>query len=268
MTARVIGALTRASWHQAKSYRVSLLMQVFGLVLTVLPLYFITQALQPTMAGAISREAEQYFGFVLVGSIAFMFVTTSMSTLPGTIAGGISTGYFESLLMTRASLPSILAGLSSYGLLLTAVRATVMIVSGWFLGAHVVWSQSLPAALIILLLVVTHWGIGMVASALVIAFRTAGPLTTIFSTLSIFFGGVYFPVDKIPSWLGAISKGLPLAYGLESLRRVWLQGEGLSAVGTDLAVLAAMAVLALAVGTIAIDMSLRYARRAGTLSTY
>ena len=268
MTARAVAALTRASWYQAKSYRVSLVMQVFGIVITVVPLYFITSALQSTMAGAITGESEQFFSFVLVGSLALMFVTTAMSTLPGAIAGGISTGYFESLLMTRASLSSVLAGLTSYGLLLTTVRATVMIISGWILGAHIAWSQSLPAFLIIVLLTVTHWGVGLVASALVIAFRTAGPLTQIFSTLSIFFGGVYYPVSSIPSWLGAISKAMPLAYGLQALRRVWLQGYSLTDVGPDLAVLAAMGVVALAAGIFAINVALRYARKAGTLGLY
>jgi ABC-2 type transport system permease protein len=264
----VVGALTRASWYQARSYRVSLAMQVGGILLTVLPLYFITHALQSTMAGAIAGEAQEFFAFVLVGSLALMFVTVAITSLPGTVASGISTGYFEALLMTRAPVRSLLMGLSFYGFLLTAVRATVMLTAGWLLGAHVVWSQSLPALLIIALLVVTHWGVGLVAAALVIAFRTAGPLTQIFTTLSIFFGGVYYPVAAIPSWLGAISRAMPLAYGLKALRRVWLQGEGLSSVGPELAVLAAMGVLALAVGVFAIDVALRYAKRAGTLGTY
>ena len=268
MTGQVIGALVRASWFQARSYRVSMLMQVFGLVITVLPLYFITQALQPTMQGAIARESEQFFSFVLIGSVALMFVTTAMSALPGAIGGGIANGYFESLLMTRAPLPALLAGLSSYGLVLTVVRAAVLVTSGWILGAHIAWSQSLPALLIILLLVVTHWGIGLVASALVLAFRTAGPLTQIFSTLSIFFGGVYYPVSAIPSWLGAISKAMPLAYGLQALRHVWLQGYGLAEVGTELAVLGAMGVAALAIGIVAMDVALKYARKTGTLSAY
>ena len=50
MTARAVGALTRASWYQAKSYRLSLVMQVFGLMFTVISIYFIANALQPTMA--------------------------------------------------------------------------------------------------------------------------------------------------------------------------------------------------------------------------
>ena len=108
----------------------------------------------------------------------------------------------------------------------------------------------------------------MVGSGLIMAFRTAGPLTSIVTTISIFFGGVYYPVSAIPSWLKNIADATPLAYGLRALRRVLLLGEGLSAVGNDLAILAAMGVVTLIVGAAAFSVALRYAKRAGMLSTY
>ena len=268
MTAGAVGALTRASWYQAKSYRLSLVMQVFGLLFTVIPIYFIANALQPTMAGAISAESQEYFSFMLVGSVALMFVTIGISSLQGTIATGISNGYFESLLMTRAPIPALLVGLTSYSLVLASVRASVMIVAGWVLGAPIAWSQAVPALLIIFLLFAVHWGIGLIGAGLIMAFRTAGPLTTIVTTVSIFFGGVYYPVSVIPSWLKNIADATPLAYGLRALRRVLLLGDGLGAVGTDLAVLAAMGVLTLIVGATAFSVALAYAKKAGTLSTY
>jgi ABC-2 type transport system permease protein len=268
VTARAVAALTRASWHQAKSYRLSLVMQVFGLMFTVIPIYFIANALQPTMAGSISAESQEYFSFMLVGSIALMFVTIGVSSLQGTIATGISNGYFESLLMTRTPIPALLVGLTSYPLVLASIRASVMVAAGWILGAPIAWSQVVPALLIILLLFAVHWGIGLIGSGLIMAFRTAGPLTSIVTTISIFFGGVYYPVSAIPSWLKNIADATPLAYGLRALRRVLLLGDDLSAVGNDLAILAAMGVVTLIFGAAAFSVALGYAKKAGTLSTY
>lgn len=268
MRARVVGAMTRASWHQAKSYRLSLVMQTGGILFMVVPMYFIANALQSTMAGTIGAESEQYFSFLLVGSGALMIGTVALTTLQGAISGGISSGYFESLLMTRASVPSILVGLSSYGILLTGFRALVMIVAGWVLGARVAWSHALPAILILSLVVVVHWGIGLIGSGLVLAFRTAGPLTQIVATISTFFGGVYYPVNAIPSWLRNIADATPLAYGIRALRRVLLQGDGLGSVASDLATLAAMGVVSLIVGAWAFSSALAYARKSGSLSSY
>jgi len=265
---RAVGALTRASWHHAKSYRVNLVMQVGGLVLTVIPIYFISTALQGMMADTIASESKQYFSFILVGSMGWMFVTSALTTLQVAIAGGISSGYFESLLMTRTPVPWILAGLTSYGMMLTAARATVMIVAGWMLGAEVAWSGLGPAIVIVLLLIAVHWGIGLVGAALVVAFRTAGPLNQVVTTVSVFFGGVYYPVTAIPSWLRNVADVTPLAYGARALRRVLLLGDGFGQVAMDLAVLAAMSVLALVLGAWAFSLALRYARKAGTLATY
>ena len=265
--ASAVGALTRASWYQARSYRLSLAMQVGSLLFTVVPLYFITQALQSTMASTIAGEAEQYFAFVIVGSVGLALSTIGMSALPRTIGGGISSGYFESLLMTRASIASILAGLSSYDLLLTATRLSVMLIAAWVLGAELVWRNSLPALFILALIVAAHWGIGLLSGALVIAFRTAGPLTQIVSTISIFFGGVYYPVSAIPSWLRVIADLTPLTYGIRALRRVLLQGDGLAAVWEDVAILAAIGAVLLLAGSLAIRVALRYARKAGTLGS-
>jgi ABC-2 type transport system permease protein len=243
-------------------------MQVGGLLLTVVPLFFIAGALQQTMAGTIAAESEQFFSFVLVGSIALMFVTAGLTTLQGAISSGISTGSFESLLMTRTPVPWILAGLTSYGLLVTTVRAGVMITAGWLFGAQIAWSQILSAFVIIALLVAVHWGIGLVAAALVMAFRTAGPLTQFVTAASVFFGGVYYPVSAIPSWLRSIADATPLSYGLRALRRTLLMGDSLAAVGMDLAMLLAMGILSITLGAWAIAAALRYARRAGTLGTY
>jgi hypothetical protein len=55
---------------------------------------------------------------------------------------------------------------------------------------------------------------------------------------------------------------------LKAFRRVLLQGQSLGDVGSDVTILAAMGVLSLAVGAMAIQMALRYARKAGTLGMY
>jgi ABC-2 type transport system permease protein len=268
MSAQAIGALLRASWFQARSYRMALVTQVFGLIITVIPLYLIANALHPSMAKAIQGEANQFFEFALVGSVGFMMATASMTTLQAAVSGGIANGYFESLLMTRASLPSVLLGLTSYGMVLTAVRGTVFLVVGWVLGANLVWSNFLPALLVLVLIVAAHLGIGLVVAALVIAFRTTAGLTSMVTTISVFFGGIYYPVSAIPSWLAVIAKATPISYGLISLRRVLIHGQSVIEVGPELSILAAMGAFSLAVGSIAIDLAMRYARKTGSLGAY
>lgn len=70
----------------------------------------------------------------------------------------------------------------------------------------------------------------------------------------ILLGGVFWPIDRLPDVLHAISRVLPLTYAVEALREVMLKGADLTStvVQTDLAVLAGIALLfvVLASGTI------------------
>jgi ABC-2 type transport system permease protein len=268
VNARAIRALLRAGWITARSYKLSLGLSLASLVLTVVPLYFIAEALQPIAQRSISTETSQYFAFVLVGNVALSFVQASVGALPTSIGSGINSGYFESLLVTPASRGSLLAGLSSYSLVWTTLRATLLLVAGWILGAPIHWSRALPAVAIIALIVLAHWAIGLLAASLVIAFRTTGPLPQAVVLLSVLFGGTYYSTSVIPSWLQSIAAATPLAYGLRSLRRVLLSDTSLMSVAPDIGWLVIFTLALGAVGALAFTWALDYAKRAGSLNTY
>lgn len=261
-------ALTRAGWQSARSYRLRMLGSIAGLLLSVIPLYFIANALQPVMAEKIAQEGGEYFAFLMLGTVTFMMLPTAMQSLPGSISGGIGSGVFEALLGTRARLPALLAGMMGFGLLWTALRALVMVIGGWLLGAAILWSQLGSAILILGLIVLAYLPFGLIGSAMVIAFRTAGPLSKAVLALSALLGGVYYPTQVIPSWLQSISAFIPLTYGLRSLRRTVLEGESLTAVLPDLGMLCLFIAVLMSIGVLALNRALHFARRAGTLSQY
>src|SRR5205085_4212541 len=111
---RNVMALMRASFLSATSYRLGMVLSIVGLLASVVPLYFITAALQPVAGKSIQLEGGQYFGFVVVGIAATLLLTAAVTSVPSALAGTISSGTFEALLVTRASLVQILVGLAGY----------------------------------------------------------------------------------------------------------------------------------------------------------
>lgn len=263
---RTILALTRAAWLTAMSYRVQAIVSLLTLWVTVIPVFFIANALQPTMANAIRGEAREYFPFMLVGTMAVTLISTCVSTLPNAVQGGISSGFFESLLMTRASRLATLAGLSAYPILWAAFRGVLMLAAGVLLGARIWWGALIPGLAILLLLVVVHWAIGLIGAALVVAWRTTGPLPQAVVVASTLLGGAYYPTSVIPSWIQRLSDFVPAAYGLRALRRVLLDGASTRAVSTDIIMLTLITAGTLLVGVVGFRAALRYASRSGTLS--
>lgn len=265
---REIGALIRASWQTAVSYRLSLVFSVLSLFATVIPLYFVSGALQSTAAKAIANQGGQYFSFVLVGMVTFSLIMTAVNAVPGVVSSGIGTGTLEALMSTRASFPAVLTGLAGYSVLWTGLRGVLTILAGWALGAHILWHQG-PAALgILLLTVLAYVPVGLVSAAFVLAFRTATPLAQGVLLLSGLLGGVYYPTHVIPSWIQTVSRVLPLTYGLRAAREVFLDGAPVREVMPDVVVVIGFALVLWAVGLFALAEAMQYARRSGTLAQY
>lgn len=266
--ARAIGALTWASWRASLTYRLRTALSLFSLLAAVVPVYFIANALQSTMADAIQSQGGQYFGFLVVGMMAFSFIGTAVSRLPSVVSSGIGNGTLEALFSTPPSFPVLLGGMSGYGFLWTAAKSVLFLAAAGLLGANLTWSQVPQATVILALLVAAHLPFGILAAASVLAFRTSGPIGSLVMGASGLLGGVYYPTEVIPSWIEPVSHFLPVTYGLRALRRVFLEQQAFSAVTGDVVVLAIFAAGLLAVSLVVFRLAYRYARRTGTLAQY
>jgi ABC-2 type transport system permease protein len=260
--------LVRAHWLVAASYRVKLALSLGSLVVTLVPLFFIAGALQPIMAESIRAEGGHYFAFLIVGMVVFLFLTTAVNSLPQTIQTGISNGTLEAFFATPTSLPILLGGLTGYGFVWTGARALVLLLGGAILGMQIAWQQLGPALLILGLIVLAYLAFGLMAAALVLAFRTAGPLPGAVLAVSGLLGGVYYPTNVIPAWIEQVVQFIPLTYGLRAMRQTLLEGMSFRYIAADVAIVAGFAVVLLGISLAAFSWALRYSRRSGTLAHY
>lgn len=265
---RSVLALMRASFLTATSYRLGMVMSVGALLASVVPLYFITGALQPVAEKSIQLEGGQYFGFVVVGIAATLLLSSAVASVSTALTGTISSGTLEALLVTRTPLIQVLIGLTGYSLVWSALRASVLVAGAAMLGARVDATAVPISVLILVLMVVAYYAIGLFAGALVLVFRTSGPLVGLTIGVSGLLGGVYYSTTVIPSWLQHLSGVVPLRYALRPLRMLLLGDASYAEALPEILQLALFAVGLLAPGIIAFSMALQRARRAGTLAQY
>lgn len=265
---RKIGALVRAAWLSASSYRLGIVLSITSLLFTVVPLYFVGGALQPTMVNVIRGEGNDYFGFLIVGIMVVSLVTAALFALPNAISTGTSNGTLEALFTTPTPVPVLLVGLAGYDVLFALARSFVLLLSASALGTHVAWDRMGQAAPVLALLVLAHVPFGLAAGAMILAFRTMGPLPSAVLTLSTFLGGAYYPTHVIPGWFEKVSVLLPMTYGLRALRGILLEHLSLHDVARDVAILSGFALVLMLGGTLAFGAALRYSKRAGTLAQY
>jgi ABC-2 type transport system permease protein len=195
-------------------------------------------------------------------------MSTAVAAIPGAIAGSIGSGTFEALMVTRSSLPALLSGLAGYPLLQSLLRASVLVAGGAVLGVEIAWSMLPAVGVILLLLVVAYASIGLIAAALVLVFRTSGPLIGAVIAGSALLGGAYYSTAVVPGWLRALTDLVPLTYALRPTRMLLLGGAALPEVVADVSLLTLIATALFVIGSGAFVLALGRARRAGTLSLY
>src|SRR5215218_6344294 len=171
-----VWALVRSNWLAASSYKLGFLLSFGSLVLSVVPIFFVTRALQATMADVIRGQGGQYFAFLVVGLISINVVAATVYALPGGLQNATSTGTLEALLATPTSVWALLLGLSGYEILFSLLRSAVMLIAAAVMGARVEWQQIGASVPIIALIVLAHLPVAIITAAMVLAFRTRGPL--------------------------------------------------------------------------------------------
>jgi ABC-2 type transport system permease protein len=219
-------------------------------------------------ARSIADEGGQYLGFVVVGMAVMQLASASMREPSAAISGGIASGTLEALLATPTSLPTLLIGMVGHGVLWGIAKCLLLIGALVAVGGAVALG-ALPFALLVLgLVILAHLSVGVVAGAMVLAFRTAGPLVAGATILSALLGGVYYSTTVVPEAVRPLASILPLTHGLRAIRRTLLEGLPPSAVAADVAALAGLTLVLLAGSLILFAWSLRYAQRAGSLAQY
>jgi ABC-2 type transport system permease protein len=268
MSARAAIALTRASWRTANSYRVSFALSFVSLIVTIIPVYFVATALQPFMASVIAEEGREYFGFVLLGSAVVAIISPALSSFAAAVSGGLSSGFFEALIATPTSLPSLFAGQTGYAFVWALARVFLLMIAGVSLGVDLHWMR-LPEALLILVITSSAYiGIGLIAAALVISVRTNATIPQGVLLVSTVLGGVYFPTSVLPPAVAPIAEWLPLTPGLRALRQTLLLDYPIGSVSGDLMRVSGLALAAVVLGTLSLRWAFGYARRSGSLSQY
>ena len=252
----------------ALSYRFSFVFQNASLLFSVLTLQFVSQLLGENSPAALEAYGGDYFSFVLLGAGLSLLAYPVTKSFAGAVRAAQVTGTFEAMLTTRASGATIVICSSLYGLTAACVQLLLMwLIGGLVFGADLRLTQ-LPFVLVVVAMTVAVLaGIGLLSAAFVIAFKQNEPFTSAFVAGSLLISGIMYPTSVLPRWMEMLSPLLPLTHAAELTRFIFLDGADSTQAGLHLAALAGFCVL-LPIGVFALNTSLNWARRTGSLSQY
>lgn len=203
-------------------------------------------------------EVDSFLQFVLPATIV-------QGVMFGAISGGsdlaldIEDGFFERLLASPVSRPSILIGRLSGGAVLGAAQAVIFVILFAIFGAHV--DGGIPAVLVLMAMaMLVALLIGGFTAAVGVrtgsqeAVQASFPLVFIL----LFMSSAFFPTGLMSGWYQDVAEHNPITWMIDAARRLVIDGFDLSDAFTALVVPALIGVLS--IGLAVHELRVRLAR--------
>lgn len=265
---KILWAFLRRDLLNAASYKLSFGYSFLGIAFSTATFYFLSGLFGSNPVRGLEEYGGRYFPFVLVGIALTDYLATAIHSFSAQIREGQLTGTLEPLLLTRASLFTILLGSSLYPFCFTTFRVLGYFLLGVALGVSFSGANFLGAFLIFGLTIISFGALGIGSASFVMVFKRGDPVGWVFTSLSSLLGGVFYPVSVLPAWLSEISFILPITHALRGLRRCLLTKAPISAVLPELAILAGFVALLLPLSISIFGWAVRRAKRDGSLAHY
>jgi ABC-2 type transport system permease protein len=216
------------------------------------PVLVITPIFQILLFAYIGRTAElESDEFYVIGNALQYASVPCLFAMTQTIAGERYQQTLGFVLVTPAGRLPLFLGRSLPVVLNGAfVAAFSLAVGGAILGVHVPAASLAPLLLVVVVTAFSCTGLGLVLAGIALRVRESAVLLNIVFGLLLVFTGANVPLDEMPSWMRAVSEGVPLTHGIEAARSL-VEGRSLGdvagLVGGELAVGSIYAVFGYAV---------------------
>ena len=184
-----------------------------------------------------------YFEFVAPGIMAMTIMFAAMTGLAGSISRERELGTLDGIISAPISRLSIILGKSFAQVVRGLMQAILALILTVVLFGVVVHGSYGLLALLLLLTVFSFIGIGVMISALASQQETAMTIMMTLTFPMLFLSGALFPIQQMPTAMQAISKGLPLTYAVEALRKCMVLGTGVSGMMTEVWVMVGFGVV-------------------------
>jgi ABC-2 type transport system permease protein len=253
----------------AVSYRLSFILQIGGIFLSVASFYFLSKLFGSALVPQLAEYGGDYFSFVLIGLAFTGYLGLSLSSFASSIREGQMTGTLEIMLLSPTRLSVILLSSSIWPYLLMTVQIIVYMVLGALVFGFDVSNVNILTALVVLVLSIASFsGFGILSAAMVLIVKKGDPIAWLFGGVTTLLSGVYYPISVLPDWLTPLSRILPMTYALDAMRLAMLKGYSLYDIRLDILVLAGFALVLTPLSFFAFRSALKRAKIEGSLLHY
>src|SRR5436305_2830582 len=258
-------AVLRRDWLTASRYGAASVLYLLSLVIEAAAFYFVARAVGP----AYRPDGFDFFSFIVIGTGIWGFFLATVNSFVSAIREAQVSGSIEAL-VTTATKPSLFVTLSAASTILRddGQLAAYLLVGFLLCGAAALHVNVLALVVLGCVVLALALAFGILAAAVQVWIQKGGAVVWLFGSVVWLFSGTMFPVSVLPLPLQKVAELIPLTHALDGLRMALLKATPLSAMTGTLVMLVPLAAVLLPVAVITFSVTLRHARRTGTLSYY
>ncbi len=248
------------------SYRLSFLLQLSGMLFSVLAFYFMTKMIDPNTEGL---DGIPPFQWLLIGLSFQYYFTTALYSFSSKIRSEQMLGTLEAMLVSPTPTSIVIFSSAAWDFAYGGIRVGVYLFFATFLFGVDLYTNSLGALSIgVALTLLSSVGLGILSASFILYFKRGNPINFLLSGMTTFFGSVFFPVQQLPEWIRWVSDYLPITWALRVVRGALLKGSSFEELRPDLIQLAILTLILLPLGLVASRFAIRKAKREGSLVQY
>lgn len=176
-------------------------------------------------------------------------------------------GFLKEVLVAPISRASMVLGKALGGSTVAMLQGVIMLVFAPLIGIGLTPLMVIKLIPIMMLLAFTITSLGILISARIKVMESFWAVMQFFLMPMFFLSGAFFPLRNLPGWMNVLTKGDPVTYGVDPLRRVVLEslsmpgmafqkaGLGVIIAGRTLSVATELAILGL-IGLVLITLAI------------
>jgi ABC-2 type transport system permease protein len=269
---RRVWAFVVRDFQLTLSYRLQFFLRVLTILLMVTTLFFISKTFTgradcPCAESPFTQWRDPLAAWI-TGLAVLNYFMTGFSSLANAIRAEQTQGTLESVLLTPINVPTVVVASSAWDFVQATLFSFLYLFFGWFFfGVHFQGSYLLALLFMVLTTLVLAC-LGILSASFAMVFKRGDPFAVLLGTGSALFSGVFFPTQLLGAGFGSVSRILPPTYGLDGIRRVLIEGQGLAQVREPLLTLLLFLAVLLPFSLWVFSRAIRRAKREGSLIQY
>jgi ABC-2 type transport system permease protein len=181
-----------------------------------------------------STGTGSFMGFIVVGTMAWMWVNTTMWSFGTYLREEQTRGTLEANWLCPINKFDFLIGGGLVSMFQAVFICVVSVLEYRFIyGVHFT-GNIFQWILIFIIMIPGVYGLGTLFASIILWLKEANAAVNIARGAMMILCGITFPIAIMPQWMRFLAKGIPFTYGIEAARQIMVNGEGIRGAGFNI----------------------------------